>query len=77
MGGFVRRSHELEVSRLNNFLCSSLLHYILILVEWTETYHYLHDSNALVYSFMTEGIPIVYYGTEQGFSGSGDPVRPC
>lgn len=30
-------------------------------------------ANALVYTFMTEGIPVVYYGTEQGFTGSADP----
>lgn len=31
-------------------------------------------SNAMVYNFMSDGIPIVYYGQEQSFSGSGDPV---
>ncbi|KAF8136155.1 glycoside hydrolase superfamily [Boletus edulis] len=29
--------------------------------------------NAMVFNFMSDGIPIVYYGQEQGFSGSGDP----
>ncbi|KAF8311135.1 alpha-amylase [Clavulina sp. PMI_390] len=32
-------------------------------------------ANALVYTFMTEGIPIVYYGTEQAFTGSADPYN--
>ncbi|KAI0928231.1 hypothetical protein AcW1_005538 [Taiwanofungus camphoratus] len=29
--------------------------------------------NAMVFNFMSDGIPIVYYGQEQGFSGGGDP----
>ncbi|GBE82522.1 Alpha-amylase 1 [Sparassis crispa] len=29
--------------------------------------------NAMVFNFMSDGIPIVYYGQEQGFSGSADP----
>ncbi|PCH38712.1 glycoside hydrolase family 13 protein [Wolfiporia cocos MD-104 SS10] len=29
--------------------------------------------NAMVFNFMSDGIPIVYYGQEQGFNGSGDP----
>jgi len=29
--------------------------------------------NAMVYNFMSDGIPIVYYGQEQGFSGNADP----
>lgn len=29
--------------------------------------------NAMVFTFMSDGIPIVYYGQEQGFNGSGDP----
>jgi glycosidase len=32
-------------------------------------------SNAMVINFMTDGIPIVYYGQEHGFSGNADPVR--
>ncbi|KAG2149365.1 glycoside hydrolase family 13 protein [Suillus clintonianus] len=31
--------------------------------------------NAMVFNFMTDGIPIVYYGQEQGFSGSSDPYN--
>ncbi|KAF9459363.1 glycoside hydrolase family 13 protein [Collybia nuda] len=31
--------------------------------------------NAMVLCFLTEGIPIVYYGQEQYFSGSGDPYN--
>jgi len=30
-------------------------------------------KNALVYALMCEGIPIVYYGTEQEFRGGNDP----
>ncbi|KAH3766637.1 acidstable alpha-amylase [Pelomyxa schiedti] len=30
-------------------------------------------KNALVYILMSQGIPIVYYGTEQGYSGGSDP----
>jgi len=30
-------------------------------------------KNALVYVLMSEGIPIVYYGTEQQFNGGNDP----
>ena len=33
--------------------------------------------NAMVFSFMSDGIPIVYYGQEQGFHGNADPVSPC
>ncbi|KAN0075281.1 glycoside hydrolase family 13 protein [Tylopilus felleus] len=29
--------------------------------------------NAMIFNFMSDGIPIVYYGQEQSFSGSGDP----
>lgn len=29
--------------------------------------------NAMIFSFMSDGIPIVYYGQEQGFSGNADP----
>ncbi|RPD65845.1 alpha-amylase [Lentinus tigrinus ALCF2SS1-7] len=31
--------------------------------------------NAMVFSFMADGIPIVYYGQEQGFSGNADPYN--
>jgi len=31
-------------------------------------------SNAMTFTFMSDGIPIVYYGQEQYFSGAGDPV---
>lgn len=30
-------------------------------------------KNALAYIIFAEGIPIIYYGTEQGFNGNGDP----
>jgi len=30
-------------------------------------------KNALVYTLLSEGIPIVYYGTEQGYNGCADP----
>ncbi|THH31745.1 hypothetical protein EUX98_g2435 [Antrodiella citrinella] len=29
--------------------------------------------NAMVFNFMSDGIPIVYYGQEQGFTGNADP----
>ena len=28
----------------------------------------------MVFNFMSDGIPVVYYGQEQSFSGSADPV---
>nr|GAT52123.1 Not1-domain-containing protein [Mycena chlorophos] len=31
--------------------------------------------NAMAFTFMTDGIPIVYYGQEQGFSGNADPYN--
>ncbi|KAJ7349293.1 glycoside hydrolase family 13 protein [Mycena albidolilacea] len=31
--------------------------------------------NAMTVTFLTEGIPIVYYGQEQGFSGAADPYN--
>jgi alpha-amylase len=31
--------------------------------------------NAMVFTFMSDGIPIVYYGQEQGFSGNSDPFN--
>ncbi|KAJ8068974.1 hypothetical protein OCU04_002654 [Sclerotinia nivalis] len=30
-------------------------------------------KNALTFDFFTDGIPVVYYGAEQGFDGGGDP----
>jgi alpha-amylase len=30
-------------------------------------------ENALTYTVLSTGIPIIYYGTEQGFAGGGDP----
>jgi len=30
-------------------------------------------KNAITYTLMAQGIPIIYYGTEQGFDGSSDP----
>ncbi|ORY93108.1 glycoside hydrolase superfamily, partial [Syncephalastrum racemosum] len=30
-------------------------------------------KNALAFTILTEGIPVVYYGTEQGFKGGNDP----
>jgi len=30
-------------------------------------------KNALVYTIMAQGIPIIYYGTEQGYAGGADP----
>ncbi len=32
-------------------------------------------SNALAYLFTTDGIPVVYYGQEQGFTGQQDPYN--
>lgn len=29
----------------------------------------------MTFAFMSDGIPIVYYGQEQYFSGNADPVR--
>ncbi|KAH9946352.1 alpha-amylase [Epithele typhae] len=29
--------------------------------------------NAMIFSFLSDGIPIVYYGQEQGFQGNADP----
>lgn len=31
-------------------------------------------SNAMTFTFMSSGIPVVYYGQEQYFSGNADPV---
>ncbi|KAJ7286003.1 alpha-amylase [Mycena rebaudengoi] len=31
--------------------------------------------NAMTFSFLSEGMPIVYYGQEQGFSGAADPYN--
>jgi len=31
--------------------------------------------NAMVFNFMTDGIPVVYYGQEQLFSGGSDPMN--
>ena len=42
---------------------------------YKSPYSYLSFcSNAMVYNFMSDGIPIVYYGQEQGFRGAADPV---
>jgi alpha-amylase len=34
------------------------------------------QMTALAFQFVTDGIPIVYYGQEQQFHGIADPVRP-
>lgn len=34
---------------------------------------YVALRNNLVYLFMSRGIPLLYYGTEQGFNGGNDP----
>ncbi|KAF9653890.1 alpha-amylase [Thelephora ganbajun] len=31
--------------------------------------------NAMVFNFMSDGIPVVYYGQEQSFSGAADPMN--
>ena len=35
----------------------------------------LFFSNAMSFIFMTDGIPIVYYGQEQGMHGNSDPYN--
>lgn len=30
-------------------------------------------KNAMAWSFITDGVPIIYYGQEQGYTGNGDP----
>ena len=30
-------------------------------------------KNALTYTLTSRGVPIVYYGTEQGYNGATDP----
>lgn len=57
-----------DVSVLGNFLDNH------------DNPRFLHNNpdrvtlkNALAYVIFAEGIPIIYYGTEQGFDGSGDP----
>lgn len=32
-------------------------------------------QNAITYVLLSEGIPIIYYGTEQGFNGGNDPYN--
>jgi alpha-amylase len=34
---------------------------------------YKKYMNALAFVLFTRGVPIIYYGTEQGFSGGNDP----
>eukprot|EP00048_Salpingoeca_helianthica_P017382 m.236946 g.236946 ORF g.236946 m.236946 type:complete len:530 (+) comp20855_c0_seq1:50-1639(+) len=36
---------------------------------------YTQLKNGLAYVLLAEGIPIVYYGTEQGFAGGNDPAN--
>lgn len=31
--------------------------------------------NAMAFNFMSDGIPVLYYGQEQRFNGAGDPVN--
>ncbi|KAK7023885.1 Not1-domain-containing protein [Favolaschia claudopus] len=31
--------------------------------------------NAMTYTFLSDGVPVVYYGLEQGFSGNADPYN--
>lgn len=30
-------------------------------------------KNAMAWSFITDGVPILYYGQEQGYAGGADP----
>ncbi|KAF5391839.1 hypothetical protein D9757_001670 [Collybiopsis confluens] len=39
------------------------------------TFKAYSSSNAMTFNFMTDGIPIVYYGQEQYFRGAGDPLN--
>lgn len=40
-----------------------------------KTHNKTISSNALVFSFMYDGIPVVYYGQEQYFKGRDDPAN--
>jgi alpha-amylase len=31
--------------------------------------------NAMMFPFISDGIPILYYGQEQGYAGAGDPYN--
>ena len=31
-------------------------------------------KNAMAYTFVTDGIPILYYGQEQGYTGGNEPA---
>lgn len=39
----------------------------------SETSDLSQQMNALTFTIMSDGIPVVYYGAEQRFSGKGDP----
>lgn len=60
-----RRSSESPVS---------LVQFFGLLLAYHELMNILF-SNALTFLFMNDGIPIVYYGMEQGFSGGSDPAN--
>lgn len=38
---------------------------------------YTRYEAALTYLLMSQSVPIVYYGSEQGFSGTTDPANRC
>lgn len=57
-----------DVSVLGNFVDN---HDLARFLNHQPDYRLL--ENALVYMLMSQGVPIVYYGTEQGFHGGDDP----
>lgn len=62
------RKHFKDIHSLGSFMDNH--DQVRFLNVQSDTFKY---KNALVWTLYTEGIPIIYYGTEQGFNGGVDP----
>lgn len=56
-----------DASILGNFIDDHDVQRFLHNANWNQL------KNSLAFNFFTVGIPIVYYGTEQGYAGGNDP----
>jgi len=75
-----RDMRELDQGRAANQNSFQNLDYLGTFVDNHDNARFLHQNNdwnvyraALTYVLMGEGIPIVYYGSEQGYGGGNDP----
>jgi len=66
----IMKAHFSDVTVLGNFLENQdLPRWHNLSIDPQSLY------NAMVFNFMSDGIPVVYYGQEQSFSGGTDPMN--